>query len=55
MTTHGFCRASHHIEHATSQEGEWGPVGLRVPSEGEGAHARQHTRVYTWGKGEAQG
>lgn len=38
MTTHGFYRASHHVEHVTSQEGERGPAGLsagergRVPS-----------------------
>lgn len=51
MTTHGFYRASHHIEHATSQEGERGASGARRRVEGQGAHACQHTRVHTWGKG----
>jgi len=48
MTTHGFCRASHLVEHATSREGERraGPRG-----EGQGAHTCQHTSVHMWGKG----
>lgn len=49
MTTHGFYRESHHVEHATSQEGERGASGRW--GEGQGAHACQHTCMHTWGMG----
>lgn len=50
MTTHGFYRASHHVEHATSQEGEREASGAQPWRDEQGAHMCQHTCVHTWGK-----
>lgn len=51
MTTHGCYRASHHVEHVTSQEGDKGASSARRWGSGQGGHTHQHMRVHAWGKG----